>query len=148
MGTHVRKTQVECLKLFHRRLTELRSIDILGTFQEAQFPKPRFHIIMLFIDEEESVQSSVSSVVKGHWITMQKWRPPVWGKEERSGRPIWMKRLPIVGTRLLRSQPMTLLPLCVMFFIIISSMHMARLLKFSNGLFRSLSIKVHWNWMS
>ena len=33
------KTQVECLKLFHRRLTELRS-KYLGTFQEAQFPKP------------------------------------------------------------------------------------------------------------
>ncbi|MFL2913685.1 MAG: nucleoside monophosphate kinase [Opitutales bacterium] len=49
------KTQVECLKLFHRRLTELRS-KYLGTFQEAQFPKPRFHIIMLFIDEEESVR--------------------------------------------------------------------------------------------
>ncbi len=48
------KTQVECLKLFHRRLTELRR-KYLGTFQEAQFPKPRFHIIMLFIDEEESV---------------------------------------------------------------------------------------------
>ena len=45
------KTQVECLKLFHRRLTELRS-KYLGTFQESQFPKPRFHIIMLFIDEE------------------------------------------------------------------------------------------------
>ena len=49
------KTQVECLKLFHRRLTELRS-KYLGTFQESQFPKPRFHIIMLFIDEEESVK--------------------------------------------------------------------------------------------
>ena len=49
------KTQVECLKLFHRRLTELRH-KYLGTFQEAQFPKPRFHIIMLFIDEEESVR--------------------------------------------------------------------------------------------
>ena len=49
------KTQVECLKLFHGRLSELRSKD-LGTFQEEQFPKPRFHIIMLFIDEEESVR--------------------------------------------------------------------------------------------
>ncbi|MDG1138729.1 MAG: nucleoside monophosphate kinase [Opitutales bacterium] len=48
------KTQVECLKLFHGRLSELRS-KYLGTFQESQFPKPRFHIIMLFIDEEESV---------------------------------------------------------------------------------------------
>jgi adenylate kinase len=48
-------TQVECLKLFHRRLSNLRS-KYLGTFQEAQFPKPRFHIIMLFIDEEESVR--------------------------------------------------------------------------------------------
>ena len=49
------KTQVECLKLFHGRLSELRS-KYLGTFQESQFPKPRFHIIMLFIDEEESVK--------------------------------------------------------------------------------------------
>ena len=49
------KTQVECLKLFHGRLSELRS-KYVGTFQEEQFPKPRFHIIMLFIDEEESVR--------------------------------------------------------------------------------------------
>ena len=49
------KTQVECLKLFHGRLSELRS-KYLGTLQETQFPKPRFHIIMLFIDEEESVR--------------------------------------------------------------------------------------------
>ena len=49
------KTQVECLKLFHSRLSELRS-KYLGTFQESQFPKPRFHIIMLFIDEDESVR--------------------------------------------------------------------------------------------
>tara|TARA_B100001093_G_scaffold517832_1_gene600606 strand:+ start:671 stop:1960 length:1290 start_codon:yes stop_codon:yes gene_type:complete len=49
------KTQVECLKMFHGRLSELRS-KYLGTFQESQFPKPRFHIIMLFIDEEESVR--------------------------------------------------------------------------------------------
>jgi adenylate kinase len=49
------KTQVECLKRFHRRLSDLRS-KYLGTFQEAQFPKPRFHIIMLFIDEDESVR--------------------------------------------------------------------------------------------
>ena len=49
------KSQVECLKLFHNRLSELRS-KYLGTLQETQFPKPRFHIIMLFIDEEESVR--------------------------------------------------------------------------------------------
>jgi len=49
------KTQVECLKFFHGRLSELRS-KYLGTFQEEQFPKPRFHIIMLFIDEDESVK--------------------------------------------------------------------------------------------
>ena len=49
------KTQVECLKLFHRRLSDLRG-KYLGTFQESQFPKPRFHIIMLFIDEDESVR--------------------------------------------------------------------------------------------
>ncbi|MDC0156568.1 nucleoside monophosphate kinase [Verrucomicrobia bacterium] len=52
------KTQVECLKLFHGRLSELRT-KYLGTFQEEQFPKPRFHIIMLFIDEEESVRRQI-----------------------------------------------------------------------------------------
>ena len=49
------KTQVECLKRFHRLLSDLRS-KYSGTFQESQFPKPRFHIIMLFIDEDESVR--------------------------------------------------------------------------------------------
>ena len=49
------KTQVECLKLFHSRLSELRS-KYLGTFQESQFPASVFHIIMLFIDEDESVR--------------------------------------------------------------------------------------------
>ena len=59
------KTQVECLKLFHRRLSDLRS-KYLGTFQESQFPKPRFHIIMLFIDEDESVRRQL-----WRWRTMQ-----------------------------------------------------------------------------
>jgi adenylate kinase len=49
------ETQVECLKLFYQRLSELRS-QHLGTNKEIQFPKPQFHIIMLFVDEAESVR--------------------------------------------------------------------------------------------
>ena len=57
------KTQVECLKLFHRRLTELRS-KYLGTFQEAQFPKPRFHIIMLFNDRNKFTFDQTNNLLK------------------------------------------------------------------------------------
>jgi len=49
------ETQGECLKLFYQRLSELRS-QHLGTIKETQFPKPQFHIIMLFVDENESVR--------------------------------------------------------------------------------------------
>ena len=49
------ETQVLCLKLFYQRLSELRSKH-LGTATEVQFPKPQFHIIMLFVDESESVR--------------------------------------------------------------------------------------------
>ena len=48
------ETQVVCLKLFYQRLSELRG-QHLGTPKEVQFPKPQFHIIMLFVDETESV---------------------------------------------------------------------------------------------
>jgi len=53
------KTQVECLKLLYQRLNELRRKH-LGTEKEAQFPKPRFHIIMLFVDENESVRRQLA----------------------------------------------------------------------------------------
>lgn len=53
------KTQVECLKLMYQRLNELR-IKHLGTEKESQFPKPRFHIIMLFVDENESVRRQLA----------------------------------------------------------------------------------------
>jgi adenylate kinase len=53
------KTQVECLKLLYQRLNELRRKH-LGTEKESQFPKPRFHIIMLFVDEAESVRRQLA----------------------------------------------------------------------------------------
>ena len=99
------KTQVECLKLFHGRLSELRS-KYLGTFQEEQFPKPRFHIIMLFIDEEESVRRQLCAGSEP-WSTMRKSRHPGSVKKERSGKRIWMRKPPIGVTRLSRSQPIT-----------------------------------------
>lgn len=46
--------QVECLKLLFQKLNDLRQ-EFRDTLHVARFPKPQFHIIVLFIDEEESI---------------------------------------------------------------------------------------------
>lgn len=48
------KVQVECVKLFYRKLTELRNKFKSTPYYEA-FKKPHFHIVVLFVDEKESV---------------------------------------------------------------------------------------------
>ncbi len=48
------KVQVECLKLFYNRLMELRGKYRLGP-NENEFPKPIFHIIVLYVDEQVSI---------------------------------------------------------------------------------------------
>jgi adenylate kinase len=48
------KVQVECLKLLYNKIIELRQ-KFLNTLYAPHFPKPHFHIIVLFIDEQESV---------------------------------------------------------------------------------------------
>ena len=48
------QVQVECLKLLYQKIMELRR-ETLDTPLEEQFPKPNFHIIVLFIDEAVSV---------------------------------------------------------------------------------------------
>ncbi|MEM9026446.1 MAG: nucleoside monophosphate kinase [Verrucomicrobiota bacterium] len=55
--------QVECLKAFHAKLNQLRG-EFLNSFLESQFPKPQFHIVVLFIDEKESVKRQVSRGMK------------------------------------------------------------------------------------
>lgn len=47
--------QVECLKLFYLKLMDLRS-KYLNTMHAANFPRPHFHIVVLFVDEKVSVQ--------------------------------------------------------------------------------------------
>lgn len=49
------KVQVECLKLLYRRLNELRA-EFRDTLVSSRFLKPQFHIIVLFIDEDESIK--------------------------------------------------------------------------------------------
>ncbi len=49
------KTQVLCLKLLHEKLNELRR-QFMGSPLATQFPKPMFHIVVLFIDEAESIR--------------------------------------------------------------------------------------------
>lgn len=48
------KTQVECLKLFYRQLNQLRTKYLRSPYESA-FPKPIFHIIVLYVDESVSV---------------------------------------------------------------------------------------------
>lgn len=48
------KVQVECLKHFHQKRMELRR-DFLNTKLEERFPKPIFHIVVLYVDEQVSV---------------------------------------------------------------------------------------------
>lgn len=49
------KVQVECLKLLHGKLVELRG-KYLNTLLSEHFKKPHFHIVVLFVDEKESVR--------------------------------------------------------------------------------------------
>lgn len=46
--------QVECLKRFYLKLMDLRA-RYLGTPLTAHFPRPHFHIVVLFVDEKVSV---------------------------------------------------------------------------------------------
>ncbi len=50
--------QVECLKLFYQKLMALRN-EFRDTALAQIFRKPRFHILVLYIDEAESVQRQV-----------------------------------------------------------------------------------------
>jgi adenylate kinase len=52
------KVQVECLKMLYTKLNELRAKH-LGTLLSRKFPKPHFHILVLFIEEEESVRRQI-----------------------------------------------------------------------------------------
>jgi len=54
-GSPRTQVQVECLKLLHNKLHQLRR-DFLGTEMEAAFQKPQFHILVLFIDEAEAIE--------------------------------------------------------------------------------------------
>lgn len=49
------KVQVECLKHLYAKLNELRA-EYLSTLLTHRFPKPYFQIIVLFIDEPESIK--------------------------------------------------------------------------------------------
>ena len=48
------KVQVECLKLLYQKVRESRS-EFYQTEYRKYFPKPIFHIMVLFVDERESV---------------------------------------------------------------------------------------------
>ncbi len=49
------KVQVECVKLLYNKLTALRS-KYASTPHEGFFKKPHYHIVVLFVDEKESVK--------------------------------------------------------------------------------------------
>ncbi|HBR92932.1 MAG TPA: adenylate kinase [Opitutae bacterium] len=49
------KVQVECVKLLYQKLIDLRN-QFKETLYSEYFKKPHFHIVVLFIDEKESVK--------------------------------------------------------------------------------------------
>lgn len=53
------KVQVECVKLLFQKLTELR-LKFKETLFSEYFKKPHFHIVVLFIDEKESVKRQIN----------------------------------------------------------------------------------------
>lgn len=53
------KVQVECVKLLYTKLIELRQ-NHKDTLYSEFFKKPHFHIVVLFVDEKESVKRQVS----------------------------------------------------------------------------------------
>jgi adenylate kinase len=52
------KVQVLCLRLLHEKLNALRQ-KYIGTPLAGQFRKPMFHIVVLFVDEAESVRRQI-----------------------------------------------------------------------------------------
>jgi adenylate kinase len=52
------KVQVLCLRLLHEKLSALRN-QYIGTPLASQFRKPMFHIVVLFVDEAESVRRQI-----------------------------------------------------------------------------------------
>lgn len=54
--------QVECLKHLFARLNDLRT-EFRGTAHGVRFAKPHFHILVLFVDENESVRRQLK---RGH----------------------------------------------------------------------------------
>jgi len=53
------KVQVECVKLLHNKLVELRA-KYHNTLYAESFKKPHFHIVVLFVDEKESVRRQLN----------------------------------------------------------------------------------------
>ncbi|MDQ8193236.1 nucleoside monophosphate kinase [Coraliomargarita sp. SDUM461004] len=53
------KVQVECVKLLYQKLIDLRN-KFKETLYSEQFKKPHFHIVVLFIDEKESVKRQLN----------------------------------------------------------------------------------------
>lgn len=52
------KVQVECVKLLYHKLIELRN-NFKDTLYSESFKKPHFHIVVLFVDEKESVARQI-----------------------------------------------------------------------------------------
>ncbi len=49
------RVQVECVKLLHHKMLELRT-EMRATENAALFPKPSFHIVILYVEEKESIE--------------------------------------------------------------------------------------------
>ena len=58
------KVQVECVKMLYHKLNELHA-NYRGSLLSEHFKKPHFHIVVLFVDENESVKRQLG---RGHSV--------------------------------------------------------------------------------
>lgn len=74
--------QVECLKHLFARLNELRH-EFRNSPNAIKFPKPHYHILVLFIDENESVRRQL---MRGEQTLAHN------KKAQENGQPLWEVR--------------------------------------------------------
>ena len=83
------KVQVECVKMLYEKLIALKN-QFQNTKFQTFFKRPHFHIVVLFIDENESVKRQISRGEKAI-LQMMKLRLQVLVKSSKFEPQIWIQ---------------------------------------------------------
>ena len=96
--------QVECLKHLFTKLNDLRT-EFRGSVEGIRFPKPHFHILVLFVDENESVRRQLKRGQEA-WPRMRK-RSATAVRWPRCARRTLPPKPPVIVTEFSRSALMS-----------------------------------------